>query len=232
MSFVSAPQMLLPREESGPPCYLCGGSGAPTKPLSTLSKNFTQHALARSPSSDQVCESCLQALAGKPPDTLRMWSLLWREDGRYSQPSASGLAGPRVWLGNKADLRPIVETLVFPPDSSWVCCVADSGKLHTLPFAVVNSGRQWVVRLDRIDVEGSSAEFAHVLGRVARLVGQGFSRKSIREGEPTVYELVKFGLDFWKENSTEAVASSPLLELALLVTKKDHVDDTLRILEN
>lgn len=64
------------------PCLVCGHeypTGSPSK--YALSKTDTDHDRFAAPWSDMVCSACTWCSEGRPPDTLRMWSMLYREDG-------------------------------------------------------------------------------------------------------------------------------------------------------
>lgn len=73
-----------------------------------------------------VCEACVVVMAGKPPNTERMWSHLVDGDSHV-----------RVNKGNKPTIR---EFLRGPKAATWFAAIADSGKKHLIPWAPLNVG--------------------------------------------------------------------------------------------
>jgi hypothetical protein len=108
--------------------------------------------------------------------------------------------------------------------------VAQSGKKHTLPWAQLNSGENWVVRFEAQDVRSNSCKFAYVLYHAATLYIMGLGRQEILTCRPKVSSVVKAGtLEARRE--IEALArysNSGVLELALFSFTKDSVNDARR----
>lgn len=138
-------------------CFLCGhscdiGCIATKKAFGT---SFTDWDAAKC-NSDVVCTPCAWSMSGKPPDTFRMLSVVYRTDIDLSHraiPGTRRAIGPHTWVGNKKDLRMVLDTLLSPPGGVWFASVADSGKVHTVPFATINKGGSWTIRFERSDVQ-------------------------------------------------------------------------------
>jgi len=89
-----------------------------------LGAKFTGQNRVRCVESLYVCEPCVWAMAGKPPDTLRMTSHLVDDRG-WLRPNKGAKPLQREWLrGAKA--------------GEWFAAIADSGKKHVIPWAPVN----------------------------------------------------------------------------------------------
>lgn len=220
-------------------CRVCGGSSAPVKDLMThLKPTYTDHHSSRASASNVLCVACMDVMSGKPPNTLRMVSTMWSPESpqeldveRFGHLSHRVVEG--VWMGNKKDSRPLVSAMLGEIPGEWGVGYADSGKLHVIPFVKMNYGSNpWSVRFDRIDVSSSPSEFRDVFRRVNSLIAAGFTRSSIACGEPAVHELVKFGVDCWRDNTTKSWADSPLLLLTLAVSKKEHADESISRLDD
>lgn len=107
-------------------CYVCGGSIVRGLPRSRwMGANFTDQNRVAVPVSEWVCEGCVIVMAGRPPDTQRMFSHL--VDGEH-------------WLRcNKADKGRMRAWLrAVPKRGPWFAAIADSGQKHLVPWAPIN----------------------------------------------------------------------------------------------
>lgn len=106
-------------------CWICGAPwsrGVPREEWNGAS--FTGQNRVRCVESSTVCEPCVWAMAGKPPDTLRLTSHL--VDGRgWLRPNKGAKPAQREWLRDAKV-------------GSWFAAIADSGKKHVVPWAPVN----------------------------------------------------------------------------------------------
>ena len=178
----------------------------------------------RAPDAGYVCAACTWCTTGRPPEALRFFSVLYREDAPCGPSSPAAPAG---WLGSgrvafldRRDLSAIRSALLFPPSGPWACGVAKSGKIHVLPFAPVNGGGPaWSVRFERVTVRSSGPAFAAVVGAVAELLAAGYYKSEIASGEPHPSRLAKLGLATWRaaDHHLRPLRGSPLLELALFL---------------
>lgn len=212
------------------PCAVCAGrldrkvSASVALPRSSFSG---QDALAV-PTSDKVCEACAWSMEGRPPKTLRMWSVVYREDGRSCASAATAPdLGPRVCLINKADPAPALDVLLAPPVGPWFCALADSGKIHVLPYATVNHGRgRWVVRFERENIPGTSRGLASKVYHAAHLLRAGFSKRDVSSREPSPARVAKLGIDLWREHVTALGPRPDALErLAIFLLRKETRDE-------
>lgn len=235
------------------PCLVCGQeypTGSPSK--YALSKTDTDHYRFAAPWSEMVCSACTWCSEGKPPDTLRMWSILYREDGALENPglfrdyiiekqeakdktySVSALieCEDQLHLVNRADISPIVKTLIDPPDGRWFACVADSGHIHLVRFCQVNAGLgRWTIVFERQEVSAEPQDFARVLWHVASLRQAGFHTEDILTGEPHPMQLRKSPLE-WITHMTGIVRSrTDLTRLSLFFCTKDWTDEYRDIAE-
>lgn len=209
-------------------CALCGDYAVFTRkaaPLrDALGAGFTDWDKLSAPHSDIVCQACVFAMGSKPPETFRLWSVLWREDWPEAPPSNEKFAyqkGPHTCVTTKADMGPVVETLLFPPRDGmrWSCSIADSGQIHTLPFATVNWGdAPWTVRFEREDVRSTSEDFAEILYHAMSLLCAGFIREDVLSLEPHPSKLVKHGIDVWRSHAEPLRRWRRSAHLALAVT--------------
>lgn len=199
-----------------------GVRGSACRGKDVFGSSFTDHDVLARPSSPWVCVPCAWTLTGKPPDTLRLWSLVYREDrdAAASHEKAPSL-GPRIHLQNKADPSEADAVLRDPPDSPWVCTVADSGKIHTVPFAQINAGRAWTARFERWDVRSTSDEYARIADAMQALMDAGFSKADI-SGEPSPGRLLRCGMELWREHDAtlRPYRGGPLFDLALFLRRK------------
>lgn len=223
------PSPAKPVAASDAPCYLCGEpspTGTGVRVRDALGPGFTDHDQARCPSSSHVCVPCIYILGGKPPDTFRLWSVVYRED-RLATPSnlkASYQHGSHTHCTSKSDVSEIVDILLAPPSGQWLCAVADSGQIHILPWSIVNDGSEvWTVRFERLAITSTPAEFAGVLYDVCTLLAAGYIRDDIETLRPHPSKLVKYGIAIWRAHASplEKWRRSGLLALAIALTRKD-----------
>lgn len=219
-------------EPSDPPrgeavCALCA---ATTIVHARIGPNFTDfRTLVRRDVID-LCAPCTWVMSGKPPRTLRMWTVVARVDkpAPPSQPNAY-ISGEYLHLTNRKDMRWAASTLAEPPTSGpWLVAVAESGHKHTVPFTPVNhGGGKWTVRLDGGDITSTPDEWRHVLARTAALRAAGFSATAIETGQPPIAALTKDTLDVWRTHAPhlEPYTGTPLLHLANLMITKETLGD-------
>lgn len=107
-------------------CWVCGAkSTRGQERWKWAGTNYTGQAKARCPPSDYVCESCIVVMAGRPPDTERMYSHL-----------VEGASWLRVNKGQKPAMR---EFLRRPKTEPWFAAIADSGQKHIVPWCPINA---------------------------------------------------------------------------------------------
>lgn len=223
-SAARSPDPRKPVHAASSDCYWCGSPltmGCRVREV--CSTSFTDHDQAAVPTSLWLCRACTWTMTGRPPDTLRLWSIVYREDRKAapSHPAAPRL-GPRLHLTNKANVSEIDSVLRTPPIGPWVCSVADSGQIHVAPFARVNTGAgAWCVRFERLDVLSSPDEYTRVASVMIELYAAGYSKEDIA-GEPSPSKLYRSGVELWREHDRflRRYRGGALFELALFLLRK------------
>lgn len=207
-------------------CYWCASpiDGDCCKVADVFSDSFTDQDQALVRSSAVVCCGCAWAMTGRPPDTLRLWSVAWAEEPRSwpaNHASAPAL-GPSIHLQNKADPSGFRALLLDPPTTGrWICAVADSGQIHTTPFAPVNYGAErFGVRFERVTVWTSRAEYGALDAAMAELLSAGFWKSDIES--PSAFRLAEPGaLPLWLKHREllGRYRGGPLFDLVLFLSR-------------
>lgn len=214
-------------------CLVCGcdteGQGVRAK--DALGINF-DHTQARRPDSEHVCGGCAWALAGKPPATLRMWSVAatTERDLPPSHPKCAMPVGPGAHLTNRADMRTVASLLCDPPPGEWLVTVAVSAQKHVVPYAMTSQGRgSWRVRVETCDITSDPTEMGWLLGRVARLRDAGFGPTQIAAVDPGTHLSTLARLTAWRDHAEPLAPyrGSPLLGMASIIPTKEHLHDYL-----
>lgn len=209
-------------------CALCGHGDTATVALTVACPpaSFGGWQQMRWPSSDRVCRACTWAMEGKPPNTLRMWSILYRGDG------VSGGIGPDMGdmcgAFNRSDLSAVLECLCWPPDCEWSAGLAESGKVHIVPYMTVNRGAgAWSIRVDRVTFRSDPATTRRVVHHVSSLIDAGFRVKAILDRNPPIRDLVKFGLDTWKRHieALGPLSAGQVERIAAMIIKKEKANE-------
>ena len=201
----------------------CGGVGVRQRDA-IAAASFSDWRDLAVPGSGYLCRACTWSMRGRPPDTIRMWSVLWREDEKIPK-SLGPWGAPAVHLNNKSDLSAFVDILRNPPQCRWLVALADSGQIHTLAFAPVNlpCAHQWGIRFERNDVRAGAGDFRLLHDTAVALYRAGFSRNDIFTGEVRPPALCKHGIDVWREHRPRIAPwfNSKLLELACFFLRKE-----------
>lgn len=211
-------------------CAMCGrhvDQSFATK--DAIGGNFTDQYLLARPDSDRICYACVWVCSGKPPDTVRMWTVLARPDLLLpaSHPKAP-FGTSHLHLTARNDMRAVVQTLADPPDGPWLVSVAESGQKHHVPYARINhGGGRWTVRMDNIDITATPTEFRQVLRRVLLLRAAKFSAADIETVTPKM--LTADTLPIWQEHAEPLTPyrGSALLHLACFLPNKEHLNEYL-----
>lgn len=222
------PDPRKPVHDASGACYWCAGDvlGRACRQRDVCGSSFTDHDVAAVPTSPWVCCACAWTMTGRPPDTLRLWSLLW-VDGAELAPSheKAPQLGPSIHLQNKADPSLFMTALCCPPDRPWAMAVADSGQIHVIPHAVVNfpGDGGWRVRFERVDVVSTTREFRDLHSVITDLIVAGFSKTDIA-GEPSIGKLARCGIDVWRraDKYLSRYRGGAVLDLALFLTRKER----------
>lgn len=224
-------------------CAMCGEPGMLH---GKLGPNFTDYRKLVHVNGTRLCAACSFVFGGKPPRTLRMWTVVARIDQpaptvELGEKSVPYVAGEYLHLTNRRDMRWVAATLAHPPagGSPWLVAVAESGQKHCAPFATVNHGAgPWTTSLDGVDIASSPDEWRTLLAHSAALRGYrdpagkpaGFSAQAVESGQPPVVALQGNGLAAWRTHAPHLAAyvDTPLLHLIQLMITKETVDDYIR----
>lgn len=195
-----------------PRCYVCAGSSDRGQRVSDwMGDNFTGQSLVAAPSSSLVCEACVWAMSGRPPDTLRMWCHLYDEAGYVRT--------------NKGDKPLIREWLRRRHAGEWFASIADSGKKHVVPFTPVNpGGSRGRIRFeeDELSLPRDDAGW-RILDDATELLTLGATKGEIEPGE---YGARAWGLcpdairDF--EDRWSGLRNSAWFRLAVWLAQRDE----------
>ena len=130
---------------------------------------FTGQNRVRAPASLHVCEPCVWAMSGKPPNTLRMTSHLL-DGGEYQRL-------------NKGDKPAILAFLRRTHTRPWFAAVADSGQKHIVPWTPVNPpGARGRALFEETIVTLPTADGWVMLDRMALLLTMGATKAEIETG--------------------------------------------------
>lgn len=209
-------------------CRMCGGDDLPCASASrALGSNWTDHSCWRSRSSTLVCSACLWACSGKPPATLRMWSIIAAPGAELPPPheKCAVPSGPGLTFLNRSTPQPFSDILAYPPSGDWLVTVATSGQKHVLPYGTVNHGSgRWTVRMESSDVTSTPTEWSAVRGAALTLRRLGIPASDIRDGRPAGIKTSS-ALSAWAETAPalSPYLRSPLLDLALWTITKETI---------
>jgi len=185
-------------------CAVCGEQcdGGYVSRMVALPSSFTNYDMLRGPSSSGVCVACAWAMAGSPPDGLRMWSVVTaRGAGHWEREYPGPELGKDAVAIHGSDHSQVLRMLLDPPDAEWGVALADSCKLHVVPWGRMNANRiRWTVRLEALDVVAKTEVFREVVGAAARLLLAGFPRTHIEACNTDPALLNKCGVEVWREN--------------------------------
>ena len=189
-----------------------------------LGSNFSDHSYQHHPGASRICEACLWCCSGKPPATLRMWSLIAAPGTELppSNPKAWLQNTPGLFLFNRSDPGPLSRILAAPPAGEWIATVAVSAQKHVLPYAAMNYGSgQWSVRMEDHNVTATPDEWKTVHGAALTLRSMGVPAEAIMEGSPKFVRNITDLVEWRRLNTTLTPwLGSPLLDLALWTITK------------
>lgn len=210
-------------------CRMCGLDSDRTAPAKkALGANWTDHTCWRQPGSDRVCDACLWVCSGKPPATVRMWTVV-ATPGTPQPPSGAKAPwdAPDVCLTNRGNTRPIIKTLTNPPVGEWLASIAVSGQKHILPYGTVNHTQtNWSVRYEDTTITATPDLWAHVHTHTLALRRLGLRDTDILTGQPGPLRTPE-DLATWRDHATRLTPhhGAPLLRLALWTITKEITND-------
>lgn len=159
--------------EANTRCWVCAAQTSRAVPRSKwMGANFTDQNRIRCYASEWVCAACVHVMAGKPPDTERMWSHLVDGDD-YTRENKGGKAAMRAFLRRKKA-------------GVWLAAIADSGKKHVIPWTPVNlpgrDGGLVMFEDRRVALPGSESGW-QIVDDMAHVLTLGASKEGLERGE-------------------------------------------------
>lgn len=207
-------------------CGMCGEHSDRTADTDrSLGANFSDRALFRWPGG-RTCPACLWVCSGKPPATLRMWSIICAPGVTLppSDPKAWLQDTPGLHLGSRRSAPHVGRFLGDPPAGPWMVSIALSGQKHVAPYAHVNHGRgPWRVRVEDHNVTSSPDEWRTIREHALALRRLGIPEQPIHDGHPARLRT-REQLATWAHHNQHLLPylRSPLLGLALwTITRED-----------
>lgn len=194
-----------------------------------LGANFTDRGMFRADGSGRVCAACLWCCSGKPPATVRMWSIV-AAPGQVlpaSNPKAWLQDTGGLYLGARGDVTGALvdSVLCAPPEGDWHVSVAQSGQKHVLPYADVNHGpTRWRVRFETVTITATPSQWVHVRSRALAIRRLGVPEPAVLAGRPDFIRTPD-ALAAWRDHNDalQPYLGSPLLSLALWTITKGHL---------
>jgi len=185
-------------------CWLCGGEtegkGLPVK--KAILETFTDSDLARSPTSQSVCQGCAFCLSFT---SLRNYTILATQD-ELKHPS-------------RAEIR---DVFLDPPEPPFVLCIATSGQkwLH-FKSEIAYSRNGYPVQLEETRIYVDTEQMKDILMIVEDLYAV-FSKAEILSGNYSQNRIKKYGLgEFQKiEKQAAKYRGQRLFELGVFVAQK------------
>lgn len=220
-----SPAPSMPLAEQTALCAVCGIESPITGQVDkVLGANFGDRGHLKRETS-RICPACAWCCSGRPPATLRMWSIIAApgHDLGPSHPKAWLQDTPGLTLLNRATPGPIAAILTSPPGGEWAVTVAYSGQKHVVPYADTNHGTgRWTIRVEDHHITSTPGEFARVHTHAMALRRLGVPGDSVRIGEPRNIKTVD-DLAAWRSHSAPLAPylTSPLLDLALWCITKE-----------
>lgn len=159
-------------------------------------------------------------MAGKPPDTLRMYSHLYEEDGEYLH----------VNKGQKPAMRAFLRRSHSAP---WFAAIADSGQKHIVPWTPVNpAGSRGRVLFEETIVALPGPDGWLMLDEIAALLTAGATKEEMSTARYSARAWQLCGEQlraFEREHGGKR--GGPWFELALWLAQRDEaaVEDRMKI---
>jgi len=202
-------------------CWVCGGASTRGQVRwEWAGANYTGQNKARCPDSNWVCEACVSVMAGRPPDTERMWSHLVEGDEHV-----------RVNKGGKPTMRAFLRREHSKP---WAAAIADSGQKHIIPWTPVNAGGQVGGRVlfeeMLVDLPRDAQGWA-LLDDLEVVLTDGLTKEEIARGEygPRAWQLL--GADRVREFEGRwgSLRGGGWFELAVWLAQRDEAKVQARL---
>ena len=223
---ITIPNVAALLTETPGTCAICATHVPTTADANkALGNSFTDRTHIRHPS-DRICEACLWCCSGKPPASIRMWSIIAAPQAILPPSSEKAwLQTPGLFLHNRASARTFGEFLTQPPEGEWVMSIAISAQKHVLPYATINNGSQaWTVRVEDRNLTSTPTEWQHLRAHALALRAMGIPQEAVHTGQPAFIKT-RNQLDTWMHhnNAIKRWLNSPLLDFALWTITKEQI---------
>jgi len=189
-------------------CWVCGSPSSRGMPIHDwMGANFTGQNRVRAIDSTHVCESCVLVMAGRPPNTLRMYTVLLDERGAV-----------KLNKGQKPEIR---AWLREPHAAPWFAAISDSGQKHIIPWAPINhSDTSPLVAFEEMVVEVGDWT---LVDRVAELLTMGATKEELATGMlgPRAWQLCGDTLHSFERDAGH-LRGGGWFELALWLAQRDE----------
>lgn len=196
-------------------CWICGVLATRGQPRTAWAgANFVGQNKARCVESMLVCEACVYVMAGRPPDTARMWTHLVEGDTHRRE--------------NKGGKPAIRAFLRAPHAAPWAAAIADSGQKHVIPWTPINVGGQagGAVLFEESRVELPCDDDGwRLLDELTELLTGGATKEEILRGDygPRAWELLGARLRTFEARRGAALRGGAWFELAVWLAQRDEV---------
>lgn len=207
--------------DAGFACWICGsGARLGLTVREFLPPTFVGQSRARAPGSNHVCAACACVMAGRPPDTMRMYS---------------HLVDDRGWLKlNKGDKAQMRDWLRAPKRGPWFAAIADSGQKHVIPWAPVNPpntsrGRVMLEETEVLIPIDHAAGWT-LVDRMTDLLTAGATKEDIGRGDYGQGSVTRCGEQIRAfEASWASKRGSGWFDLALWLAQRDEEQAAARM---
>ena len=206
-------------------CAVCGSEAERTADINrALGANFSDRSHLAVHTS-RVCPACLWCCSGKPPTSLRMWSIIAAPgvDLPPSNPKAWLQGTPGLLLFNRSNPGPLAALLADPPLGQWCASVAYSGQKHVLPYTPINTVRgEWTIRAEDHYMTATPGQWQAVHAAALGLRRLGVPADDVLAGAPR-YLKTRSDLTRWSDLDRHLTGwhNSPILSLALWTITKE-----------
>ena len=201
-------------------CWVCGGMAKRGIQRSAwLGSNFVGQNRARAIESGVVCEACVVVMAGRPPDTLRMYTNL-----------VEGSAHEKLNKGHKPAMRAFLRRRHV---GQWFAAIADSGQKHVIPWCPVNppGSRGGRVMFEEMLVTLPATEDGWgIVDEITALLTMGATKEEIGTGAygPRAWQLCGATLRAFEERRGRD-RLSPWFDLAVWLAQRDEAEVAKRM---
>jgi hypothetical protein len=184
-------------------CWLCGGPtvGAGWRMEDAIPPTYTNHTLAKCPTSRTVCQPCA-ALGSK--ETWERYVASRPELGLKTGHAMSWRCYSHLFAVSHHHEGPTRsrwrEILLDPPAPPFLVVIAESGQKHLIFRSEIAYARDYFpVQFEERSILLVRVNFTACLESFERLYNLGFSKDSILSGQYHHGQMLKVGIGLWRE---------------------------------